>query len=71
MCFASVLARRGDAVARDPAEFPYVVKRLGCAFCPRPRSVYRRVRLAERYGANARLDTVRRDLGGRAVGSRS
>lgn len=44
------------------ADYPYVVVRLGCAFCPRRRGVYRLARLAERYGANAPLDAVRRDL---------
>lgn len=44
------------------ADYPYVIVRLGCAFCPRRRGVYRLARLAERYGANARLDAVRRDL---------
>jgi len=44
------------------ADFPYVVVRLGCAFCPHRRGVYRLARLAERYGAGACLNAVRRDL---------
>jgi len=44
------------------AEFPYVVVRLGCAFCPHRLGTYRLARLAERYGAGASLDHVRRDL---------
>ena len=44
------------------ADYPFVVVRLRCAFCPHRRGVYRLARLAERYGAGASLDRVRRDL---------
>jgi len=56
---------RSGVVMRWPetlADYPLVVVRLGCAFCTHRRGVYRLARLAERYGARASLDRVRRDL---------
>lgn len=37
--------------------YPYVVIRLACRFCPRA-GAYRLVRLAEKYGAEARIEDV-------------
>lgn len=44
------------------ADFPWVVVRLRCGLCPRRRGRYRLVRLVERFGADAPLDVVRREL---------
>lgn len=44
------------------AEFPYVVVRLRCELCPRRLGTYRLARLVQRFGADAQLDDVRREL---------
>ncbi|KQT81078.1 hypothetical protein [Methylobacterium sp. Leaf466] len=44
------------------ADYPYVLVRLRCGLCPGRRGRYRLARLAERFGAAADLDMVRRAL---------
>ncbi len=44
------------------ADFPYIVLELRCSLCPWRRGRYRLARLAERFGADANLDMVRREL---------
>ncbi len=39
------------------SEYPYVIVRIACTRCPR-KGQYRLVRLAERFGADARLTDV-------------
>lgn len=43
------------------ADYPFVVVRLSCDLCPR-RGRYRLARLVARFGADADLDRVRREL---------
>lgn len=44
------------------SQYPYVVVRFECIFCPWRRGVYRLARLAERFGAEASLDLVRQQI---------
>jgi hypothetical protein len=44
------------------SQYPYVVVRFECTFCPWRRGVYRLARLAERFGAEASLDHVRQQI---------
>lgn len=41
------------------SDYPYVIVRVSCMFCPHRRGIYRLARLAERFGAEASLDEVR------------
>lgn len=43
------------------ADYPFVIVRLDCSLCPR-RGRYRLARLVARYGPDADVDLVRRDL---------
>ncbi len=44
------------------SDYPYVIVRFSCIFCPTRRGVYRLARLAERFGAEASLDLVRETI---------
>lgn len=49
------------AFPKTPADVPFVVVRLRCDLCPR-QGRYRLARLVARFGADADLDRVRREL---------
>lgn len=40
------------------AQFPYVLVRVACDFCPNRRGTYRLARLAEKFGADTPLEAV-------------
>ena len=40
------------------AQYPYVVVRVACDFCPERRGEYRLARLAEKFGADTPLELV-------------
>jgi hypothetical protein len=49
------------AYPKTLADYPFILVRLSCDLCPR-RGRYRLARLVARFGADADLDQVRREL---------